>query len=197
MDDEVVATSDDGRVRVRVVPFEGMDNPREDGDYHLAGVVTLYAGGYMDTPDPAGSDMVRYAALYWLNKYGWRRTHRLLERYVRILGGVSWYVSPQRGAVGLWYLLPADWVARTESPWNADKALAALRTEADEYRAWCDGETYGVVMERRVTWRRVEIAEPADTMETWEEIESSYGYIGYEWAEQEAREMLAAETGGN
>jgi hypothetical protein len=62
----------------------------------------------------------------------------------------------------------------------------------DEMQAWRDGEVYGWILEERVTWAQVDppvVGENVE-METWEHLDSCWGYYGRAWAEQSAREAL-------
>jgi len=67
-----------------------------------------------------------------------------------------------------------------------------------EYKAWCEGDVWGHIVEEKVRWQRVDesgtptvIVEP-NQMETWEEVESCYGFYGYDYALAEAKEILTA-----
>jgi hypothetical protein len=64
----------------------------------------------------------------------------------------------------------------------------------DEMQAWRDGEVYGWILEERVEWVRKdqegEVAGECDEVETWEHLDSCWGYYGRAWAEQNALEAL-------
>ena len=76
------------------------------------------------------------------------------------------------------------------------------KADMDEYRAWLEGDVYGVVVESKPT---VEVeAEPDIRVwrgygeidrDGWTEMEDPvWGYYGQEYAEESAREQLAAEV---
>jgi hypothetical protein len=194
MYDEIIATTPDGKFRARVTYMEGADNPRTDGDYHAAGVVTTYDGDYIKVADPAGDQRVSDAWNRLEYRYEWRDAEPMIERYIRILGGVAELDTPHDGPRTVWYVLPEKmrelgWEDERITP---DEMRKVIEAERKEYRAWAEGEVYGVIIEKNVTWAKVE--DPDETMETWEEEESVWGIIGDEWAEQEAREMLSHYT---
>lgn len=185
--------------RVKLVAMEGAENPREDGDYHLAGVVTTdNYGRYIDTADPAGDGRVQSAWERLSQNHYPREAVPMLERYIRILGGVSEYESPHDGANNLWYIVPGPkWnEAMMTETFDPDRAREIIKAERDEYRAWCEGEVYGYVVEKRTKWQQVDTDDDV-TMETWEETDdgSLWGLIGRDYAESEARAALTAEIG--
>lgn len=114
------------------------------------------------------------------------------ERYLRIFHGVREIVS---------YTSGRDWTYMTFDPaaWRAaiglrEEDLATLKpgslANMDQYKAWCEGDVQGYIIEKRVTWRREDSAE---TMDTWEQVDSCWGYYGEpDYVEQVAREALAA-----
>jgi hypothetical protein len=58
----------------------------------------------------------------------------------------------------------------------------------EEVRAWQDGDVWGYVIEERIGWVRADGS--AETMETWETVDSCFGFYGREWAERSAREAF-------
>jgi hypothetical protein len=57
-----------------------------------------------------------------------------------------------------------------------------------EIRAWRDGEVYGWIVEEQVIWHRAD--GDSGEMETWEHLDSCWGFYGRAWAEQNALEAL-------
>lgn len=60
-----------------------------------------------------------------------------------------------------------------------------------EYEAYCEGDVWGYVLEKRVHWTTDE--EEVSDRDTWEETDSCWGYYGYDYAAEEARMVLAAQ----
>lgn len=197
MYDEIIATTPDGKYRARVRYMEGAENPREDGDYHIAGVVTTYGDRYVKVADPAGDQRVSDAWNRLEYRYTWREAEPMIERYIRILGGISRLDTPHDGPRSVWYVLP-EMLSKAgfrDDELTPHKMIEILDAERKEYRAWAEGETYGVIIEKRTEWfHRDDDGIEVATMETWETEEDVWGIIGDEWAEQEAREMLSHYT---
>lgn len=172
--DNVIGTSADGKFRVRLVSDEECESPRWPGT--LPHVVTVPNSRYVDVDKDGGP----------LGD-GWDRIKRrddamdVFERWARIFhGAFTLRDTPERGASAVWYLMPTD----TE---DMDDPAAFLREEARTYRQWADGETYGYVVEELTGWTRKDGAGDRDT---WEELDSCYGHIGYDFAKETARLAL-------
>lgn len=70
---------------------------------------------------------------------------------------------------------------------------ALLRSERDEYRAWAEGTVYGYVIEEKVTWSPLDPAHDRyPPMDTWETVDSCWGFYGYAYAAEEAREAFTS-----
>jgi hypothetical protein len=68
-----------------------------------------------------------------------------------------------------------------------------------EVEAWRAGEVFGYVIERQTTWAQVDPpVTGVDTvqMQTWEQVESVWGFYGRQWAEESAREAFAEVLAG-
>lgn len=184
--DEVLETR--GKLRVRLVLDEYPEKPYDDGrspiirlDY-LSGwraEAVSDIGGYV----PAAIDSITAAAARWGGEPD------LFERYLRIFHGtteVEWY--DRRGGGGSVY------VTFDTTDWREHHGINDGRTGAidiGEWRAWCEGDVYGYVVEELATWRRTD-NESGDERQTWEERESLWGLYGREYAEQSAREGFSA-----
>lgn len=113
----------------------------------------------------------------------------LLERYLRIFHDVTsikWYES-REGETFLSYVTP-DWLEHV----GHERDDTTVQADLTEWTAYCEGDTWGVVIEERTTWQRTDVptfGEPIVRYE-WEEIDSCWGFYGREWAEQSAREQL-------
>ena len=73
--------------------------------------------------------------------------------------------------------------AEQHSDWNFDPE-AWLKQEAEQYRAYGEGDVYGFIIEEAVDWEPVAPPLVADavSMATWEQAEdgSCWGFYGYE-----------------
>lgn len=109
-------------------------------------------------------------------------------RYARIFHGVTRIdsYSSREGATFL-ALDPADW---REEVGASVEAIAAQDDLLGEYRAYLEGDTYGVIVEKRETWRNVDSSEER---EDWTEVESLWGFYGDAdgYVSDRAREMIA------
>lgn len=174
MDNDVVKVSDEGRFRVRLVGDEDCQTPRESDS--LSHVVTVPTFRYQNV-DKTGGPLAD----------GWDRIkHRpdamdLFERWARIFhGAVTLRDTPAgAGASAVWYVLPGE-----EYP---NDPTAYLECEARAYRQWADGETYGWITEEIKFWTDGD----GGTLATWEEVDSCWGLIGYDYARTAALEELA------
>lgn len=172
--DNVIGTSTDGKFRVRLVSDEDCQTPREsDSRSH---VVTVEHRNYRDIDTdggPLGEGWER------LNHYGTDHQISIFDRWARIFhGAVTLVDTPQRGPSAVWYVMPG----------TVKDPAAYLECEARVYRQWADGETYGYIVEKNTEWTRKDGADGA--MSTWEEVDSCWGYIGYEDAKEVAEEAL-------
>lgn len=169
-----------GDLRVRLVVDQDAGNPREEYD-HLANVVTVPSREYLPVDKDGGPLADAWTEL--TNRYRWSDAVEIFERYARIYhGAVTLYDTPPRDANAVWYLMP-EVAQETTDP------EALLKAERDEYRAWAEGSVYGYIIERRTKWNRAD-GTPGE-METWEHEDSLWGLLGYEYAEQTAREDFA------
>lgn len=174
---EILETAGQFRVRLRVDQDSGSCNPREDYD-HVAYAVTVPHSHYADVAE--AGPLVD----------GWDRIkHRsdavdLFTRWARIFhGAVVQYHTPERGPNSVWYILPEQIKEIGGTPEEA------LRVEIQEYQDWAEGNVYGYIIEKAVEWKRTDGED--ETRTTWEEEESCWGLIGYDWAVQAAKEEFA------
>jgi len=169
---EVLETSNDGRFRVRLVLDEFADEPYDDGASPLLRLE--YRHGYraehvMTGSRPADADgCVEAAAERWGTDF------ELLEKYLRAYHGATKVETWHSG--DYWYVTydPAAWREWAGAPEGS--------ADMSEYRAWCEGDVWGYVVDKRVTW---------------DAGDSCWGFYGRagangEYLEQTAREALAA-----
>ncbi len=196
----VVDETETHRVKLVLDDDSSDMNPRTNFDGIVTGVVTIPTSRYAEIQDPTGTlDDAWYrlvgARPYYEGRYAPRDAVAIFERYVRLLGGVSEYDSPHDGPPAIWYVLPEymESVGFRPEDITEEKMREALEGERKEYRAWAEGDVWGIVVERKVTWQRVGSDDGPFAgirrahMDTWEEVESVWGYIGQEYAEEEAR----------
>lgn len=178
---EILETSKDGRHRVRLVRDEDPVNPRRDYE-NLCHVITVPGSLFIDVDEDGGP--LQHGWDHFHDRYDTGRDTNLFIRWARIYhGAVAVEHRPHDGPRSLWYLLPADIEKIGNTPQEA------IEGEIREYRAWAEGDVWGYVIERIVDWDR---RDGEGSMTTWEHVDSCWGFIGYEYAEQEAKEQFAA-----
>ncbi|MER5617679.1 hypothetical protein [Streptomyces sp. NPDC002215] len=181
---QIIETSDDGRLRLRLEPQTDADNPRTVYD-HLTHVITLPGSRYADVDKSGGGPLAD----------GWRRIqHRdnavdIFTRWARTSHGAVVIEDQTHDGPGtIWYLMPKG-IAEVIEP------KEYIRSEIAEYRAWASGEVYGYIIERAVNWKPV-TDQYADVIvserTTWEAVTegSCWDLITYELAEREARNQF-------
>ncbi|MFE9833987.1 hypothetical protein ACFYP4_02390 [Streptomyces sp. NPDC005551] len=179
--DDVLETAGKYRVRLVIDQDSGSVNPRKDYD-HLANVITPAQQNYISVDENGGP--LQYGWDYFSTRPD---SERLFIRWAKMRHGATVVEDrPCDGAWALWYLMPDK---AAESTWEPEKVI---ESEIQEYRAWAEGDVYGYVIERSVTWVPKEDPEGEAEMTTWEEVEegSCWGLIGCEWAEQAAKEAF-------
>jgi hypothetical protein len=183
---EVLETSNDGRFRVRLVLDEFADEPYDDGASPLLRLE--YRHGYraehvMTGSRPADADgCVEAAAERWGTDF------ELLEKYLRAYHGATKVETWHSG--DYWYVTydPAAWREWAGAPEGS--------ADMSEYRAWCEGDVWGYVVDKRVTWHTDD--PDFEDEDRWEDAgDSCWGFYGRagangEYLEQTAREALAA-----
>jgi hypothetical protein len=186
---ETIATTDDQRYRLRLVQDTDAVNPRTDFD-HLAHVITPKGQNYIDV-DADGGPLQEVWNHYSAN-HDDDDAVLLLTRYAHLHHGVRIIEDrPHDGAWSLWYVMPGKAAESTATP------EAIIESEITEYRTWAEGEVYGYVIDKAVTWVPKEGHGPEDDedipaeRETWEEVDSCWGFIGYDYAKQAAKEAFA------
>lgn len=172
---EILETYDDGQYRVVLEADNCSENPRRDYD-HLVHVITLGGQRYIDV-DPDGGPL----------EYGWDHFSgrndavELFIRWARIFHGATVVEHrPTEGARSLWYILPREIAGGDSAPLGL-----FIGAEIAEYQAWADGEVYGYIIEKAVERERLDNMDNTQTL--WEEVDSCWGFFGYEVAAEAAR----------
>lgn len=103
------------------------------------------------------------------------------------------------GDYGGWDTSYIGFVFDTEkSREHVEDAAAAIDAEVTEYDSYLQNDVHIVTVQRRVITETIrrdpatgEVLDEAEDDDTWDDVESCGGFIGHEYAVQEAREMLA------
>lgn len=191
-DMEVIETS--GDYRVVLEPDADCEKPMDNGDGWTASVLT-YSGWdtwrsrttYEAMYDPQG----RIDAMRYFEESEWTvEPDESFKRYMAIFHGITVFtVTVVTGEVSnaLAWLEPSE-RERVGIPAEVtDKQ--ALDIEIGEYNRWAQGDCWGYIVQKQVTWT-TDDPNFADR-EQWEDTDDScWGFIGLDYAEQEAREAL-------
>ena len=98
-------------------------------------------------------------------------------RYVRAFHGATVVETYQSDRCLYVTLDPREWRDKV----GASEGSVSL----EEWRAYCEGDVYGWIVQQLVTWTK----EGSDeTREEWEDVESCWGYYGRKYAEEAARQ---------
>lgn len=124
---------------------------------------------------------VENAALRLFDKYREHKALALLERYLRAFFGVTSTETYDSGS----YL----YVTYDPSAWRQAVGAPEGSVSLTTYRAWCEGDCWSWVIERRETWHAA--SDATRTLQRWEVVDSCSGFYGSEWAEQAARDAFA------
>jgi hypothetical protein len=119
-------------------------------------------------------------------------THILIERYehgqvVYAPIGEASFVDRQWDVaygVAVMRFTKPDTIGPDSDP---DRLLNFARAVCDEYTSWANGDVYGMIRWDRVAPPVVPFMEPGDFTDQWEEGDSCWGFIGYEYARTTAQ----------
>lgn len=174
---EILETVGRYRVRLEVQEDQQDSNPRTDRDCNLANVITLSDQRYIDVDKDGGP--LQDGWDYFADR---DKGVELFIRWARMVhSALAVEENPHDGAHSIWYVMPE----RIAEAGTTVPPEEIIRQEVEEYREWAAGEVYGHVIEKSVRWQRTETTED-EVMVTWEEVDSCWGYIGYEYAKEEA-----------
>jgi hypothetical protein len=181
---ETLETSEDGRYRVRLIQDDCPDEPYDDGASPLMRLDNGHYGWRAEhitggTSRPTDADSyVEAAAERWGSDFGW------LEKYLRAYHGVTMVKTWHSGSY--WYITydPAAWRAWCGAPEGS--------ADMSEYRAYCEGDVWGYVVEKRVTWHTDD--PDYEDEDRWEDVDSCWGFYGSHGANGEYLESTAKEA---
>lgn len=163
----------DPDLRVRIVPDMDPSEPYDDGGSPIVRLDTWGWGG-RSAHEMTGltsyrlPDGIEQAVEHW-----GERGRDFLDRYLSIFHGVTateWWHSGTS-----WYVTmdPADWREATGAP--------AGSINVDEWQAYCEGDVWGVTVERKVTW--ISDDDEPRTEVRWENTgDSVWGFYGHDAA---------------
>jgi hypothetical protein len=200
MDEYTVETFEADGLRVRVIADLYPDEPYDDGgspiirfhrDRTYGG---FHAGQVIEITSYRVHDRIVDAVARWGND-----NIEALTRYLRAFHGVTqveWY-TPHDGDYAYVSFDPADWreamgLTSEYLAKHPDVTLANM----DEWKAYCEGDTYGYVVEERVTWVKLDTATVPDfdtAREEWEVVDSRSGFYGIEYVTEEAKRVFEQE----
>jgi hypothetical protein len=143
-----------------------------------------------DSTEPGHVNASRIREAWEHYRYGPGNAYELLTRYLGIWHGATHveYVTPNEG-----YWVVFDSPERREQ-WGCtlEHVPDNVKGTAEEWRAYIQGEVYGVIVERHRTGTIAWDDETADAIEEWVHVDSRWGFYGSDYVEQEARRMLEA-----
>lgn len=214
---EIIQLTDTARLRIET--DTDARNPREDmdmstgfvkiegrGDSRRIDVVAVHPDrfGLAEAHDRMDEGRHGWRATTTMpsgRKAGWRletfgrvSVEDRVARWARIFRGVHVEYDAEHG--GYWFVdEDAYWGEMTpeqgRKPLSLEKQEKVITGERKTYEAWAESEVYGVILEREVTWARLDengeqvfLTEP-NTMRTWEEVDSIWGcYLNDEYTAQ-------------
>lgn len=187
--EEIVETSGDYRAVIKLD-----HDAQKPEDWGMVPVIQTDSDGYgsikgeafNEHAEPYVDAFNRLCDSYYGNGY----QYEVFERYMRIFHGAT-KVDAYNVGVSREY----GYVAFDTAAWREEVGTGPSFAEEDilyDVRAWAEGDAWGVGLEKRVTWSTDE--EDYDDMDTWEETDDGFvwGFLGREYAEQEARDLLKA-----
>ncbi len=120
----------------------------------------------------------------------WASEPDRFERYLRMVHGtteIQWYdTRPGSGEFLYVTFDTTDWRAHHHLPDHPSGNI-----DMSDWRAYCEGDVYGYIIEQRTLWARVDAPHRAsDIRESWEPIDSQWGLYGRQYAENCAIQRL-------
>ena len=183
---------DNGKYRVRLIADEYPSEPYNDGQSPLLRIERnnyrgMTVSHVMDTGRPLDDDdRIEYAVRHWGTSPSdddWR----LFEKYLRAFYGTTKIETWHSGSY--WYVTydTAKW--REYIGVTDDTSWLAKHSDSinmNEWRSYVEGDVWGYDVERNVTWRRDD--DPDESMQTWESVDSCWGFYGSDYARESALE---------
>jgi hypothetical protein len=179
------------RYRARIVADVDPQPPYDDGSVPIIRVAYDTRHGWTaeqvaDVTSYTVHDAIVAAARRWGGDVD------TFTRYVRAFHGVTRVeqYDPREGGTYL-ALDPADW--RDEVGASVE-AIAAQDDLMGEFRAYLEGDTYGIVVDKLSTWHNPETGEDRDE---WDFVDQCWGFYGDAggYVADRAREMIGESAG--
>lgn len=180
---EVVETK--GQYRTVIVADEDAQLPDWDGMYP-----TLQISSDCGVTALLGEDAEDFAPILQHMMENDPMPLETFERYLRIFHGTTQFDTHSTGG---WRA--NGYVAFDTAKWREANGVAVEGVKQEnllaDVIAWADGDVWGVRTEKLVKWTTDDDEVDEQEVSHWEDIETVWGYYGREYAEQEARDMLA------
>lgn len=202
MDVNVIDTREIDGVIHRVYLEQDQDCESPRGSDANAGVIVA-PSSYYTWPMEDGDTIRAAEVAYALTTYSFTTVARWLRMFYGAITVLPLYSTGQEGRpsagdesdtsppgdyIGVTFDQPST---RKATGVPADQMAIALSVDVTEYSEWAIGECYGYVIERAEHDESDPIGVDISDHEGWEQVESCWGFIGAEYAEQEARRALS------
>lgn len=195
--------------RVYLVQDQDCESPRESGDCQ-AGIMVTRSNRYSwpvedcdvirtrgstrllsgtRVAEMCGDHEFRVIARWLRTFYGANVVLPLYARYDDRPSAGDESDTPDAGSyIGVTFDQPST---RTVTGISPEAMAGALTTDVDEFSAWAVGECYGYVIERAEHADSDRLALDMSDHAGWEHVDSCWGFIGDEYARQEAIRALS------
>lgn len=200
---ETITLDEYPHFRARIVTDEYPDAPYDDGSSPIVRVAysRRHDGWEAEQVDSGTSHRIdsgiEDAAAKWgddVDKF---------ERYLRIFHGttaIKWFDSGDFSCVTFDTAVWREEMGLTEAHLAAHPEVRDGLANMDEYRAYIEGDVYGIVIEKLVQWVKLAGDQPIfqnddgsdGIREEWEDVDSFFGFYGDVdgYVTETAREML-------
>lgn len=211
MNEDVIAEKGDWRVRVVVDDDGHASNPREFMATEIVGpdlrnwTVRTEGAQFQREFDEiyhrvGGNAFARYMRIFHDIEVVpvFLYEHSAVALSTSSFIGRAQHAEWDSGQVGFAYITPE----KLEETGITDYE-GAISSEVEELGRWMNGEVYGWVLEHKERYVLVPLEDvrsipddldESDILEEWDECDSCWGIIGYDWAEKEAMAALEAEV---
>ena len=173
---EVLETRGDRRL-VLALDMDTQE-PYDDGGSPILWRDYTRGGWHAEQEEKISSYTVHPRIVEALQRWGPHDIGDHFGRYVRAFHGAT-VVDTYQDRDGRLY------VTLDPREWREEVGAAEGSVSLEEWRAYCEGDVYGWIIQERVTWTKDGSDE---TREDWEDVDSCWGFYGRQYAEEAARE---------